>query len=799
MEFQNYSSPSYGPYAEAPSGSTLVFSQMVHVYLGMVQPNAFPPDFLIPFIKSNFKTYEIKEILWYEAGYLACVIIGILFIILLPLVGFFFCCCRCCGKCGGQMYQKQTKNMKCKRNYHYTAVFVVTTIILAGNICMFISNGNMGNAVNKTYYSFNDTVNNVNIFLTSVQKEIDYIVNASSLPVTKANDSVNNIGPLLGGKILAEIRKKSDPAIDSVNSMANVMYTSAVLLQAVNSSFNDLHSTQQNLSTDLSNLRTEVQTTLSSPSCVNCSSLNVNDLAFDANFNTIPDFSSQYKLLADLNGTNIPSVLQEARNSLASIPEQVQNKTKGTVTDVRNQLKDIEAELANINKDLSFTDSLNNFTTTLTKVTTTLFENKSKVEEYDNIRWSVGVALSCIVLLIVLCNVFGLLLGPIGLKSKVDPTERSCASNSGGNFFMAGAGFSFIFSWLLMIVVLALFLIGGNSFTLICKPWDNQQLFKVIDTPGLIPGFNLSGMLGLKNSSLNVTTLYNECQKNQPLWSVLQLDQTVPLEKYLNISQYENNINSSFNKMNITLDPITFLTDQQKVLLMNISNSGIDTLNFTDIQNQMQKNVTKTNFAAFASLLKDLANRNSDPTVKQNLSNEADKLLSIDNRTKTNLQPQIPVMKKAITDLQATTRQIPGSVSSTLSTVNSTQIFIDTQAAQVISRESRIFMDTIMGYFNSYIRWANTTLRYNAARCGPIGQAANSTYVMACDYIVDTLNAFWFSLGWCTIFLLPSVILTVKLAKYYRRMKSSDVYENNGLEMTTNSEQFLIPRAAAKK
>lgn len=37
-------------------------------------------------------------------------------------------------------------------------------------------------------------------------------------------------------------------------------------------------------------------------------------------------------------------------------------------------------------------------------------------------------------------------------------------------------------------------------------------------------------------------------------------------------------------------------------------------------------------------------------------------------------------------------------------------------------------------------------------------------------------NAFWFSLGWCTIFLLPSIILAVRLAKFYRRMHFADVY-----------------------
>lgn len=44
----------------------------------------------------------------------------------------------------------------------------------------------------------------------------------------------------------------------------------------------------------------------------------------------------------------------------------------------------------------------------------------------------------------------------------------------------SGAGFSFLFSWLFMIVVLLLFLLGGNTYTLICQPWNNGQLLKVV-------------------------------------------------------------------------------------------------------------------------------------------------------------------------------------------------------------------------------------------------------------------------------------------------------------------------------
>lgn len=52
-------------------------------------------------------------------------------------------------------------------------------------------------------------------------------------------------------------------------------------------------------------------------------------------------------------------------------------------------------------------------------------------------RLIVCALLCCMVLLVVLCNVFGLLLGPLGLKEGVLPTQRSSLSDAGGNFFMA--------------------------------------------------------------------------------------------------------------------------------------------------------------------------------------------------------------------------------------------------------------------------------------------------------------------------------------------------------------------------
>lgn len=44
-------------------------------------------------------------------------------------------------------------------------------------------------------------------------------------------------------------------------------------------------------------------------------------------------------------------------------------------------------------------------------------------------------------------------------------------------------------------------------------------------------------------------------------------------------------------------------------------------------------------------------------------------------------------------------------------------------------------------------------------------------------YLPFQQNTFWMGLGCSTLLLLPSIILAVKLAKYYRRMDTEDVYD----------------------
>ncbi|XP_053548466.1 prominin-1-A [Bombina bombina] len=798
MDLPNITSPVYKPTSAPESGAVNTYNDLVHSYLNLVQPNPFPPGFLSQLITQNFTHFEYKEVLVYEVGYLVAIAIGILFIILMPIVGFFFSCCRCCGNCGGKMHQKQTKQINYKRRFLYIFLFLITLIILAGDICAFLSNNRISTAVNESFDSLNNTLDNLKTYINSVPKEVDIIINASDTPILKANSSIIGIGTILGGMILAQIGKTANATLDSVVDITKALNSTAMYMTAVNNSFNSLQDQQQILHQNLSDVKKEISQTLNSCGSACDPKPNVDDLAMDANFSTIPDFTDQMKLINNFLNSGIDSTIQKAYKSLNDIPETVTNQTRDTVTKVQKQLGDIKDKIQNIRSKIPIVDSINNVNNQLDEVLSSITKYKSEITNGDKYRWIAGICLSCLVLLVVVCNFFGLLLGPCGHNPKVDPTERGCASNSGGNFFMAGTGFSFIYSWLLMVVVTVLFIIGGNSYTLICKPWSNQQLFTYLDTPNLIPQLNLSKYLNGTNAT--ISSLYRDCHNNYSLWSTLDLNRLFNLDAELDISKYTGEVNKTLNDTEININNITFIDNNQKQLAKNVSESGIDNHNFSDINQQTSKNITKTDLIGFAKQLEDLANKTSNATVSKELRDEANTLKQIQSSINTNLVTEIHTLNKSINNLEALSKTIPGMLNTTLEKVANTQIFLDTKASEIVKNESSVYLNILLGYFQTYVTYAKNMLTKNVARCGPVAKAIDSAHVILCVNIVDSLNAFWFSLGWCTIFFIPSIIASVKLAKYYRRMKSSDVFEDNGvqLEMTTASQQFLIPRVTTK-
>ncbi|NXD25899.1 PRM1A protein, partial [Spelaeornis formosus] len=361
---------------------------------------------------------------------------------------------------------------------------------------------------------------------------------------------------------------------------------------------------------------------------------------------------------------------------------------------------------------------------------------------------------------------------PLGLKEGVLPTERSGLSNAGGNFFMAGVGFSFIFFWLLMLLVMITFVLGGNIFMLFCESWHNQQFFQLLDTPGVVPNFNLSELLDLKGDTTNFSEIYRQCQQDSSLWQILHLDHRVSLDELLNISQYTGNISSAFEKMNITLSPISLLSQSQKDLLLNTSRAG-QPPNFTIILEQLDQNMTQGSLLDLAAELEQLAETDTD--VKKDLENNARELRELEKEMQANFSGPLQSLKENIHSVQSGAAQLEGNATAALDKLSKTQEFLEMEMPNIIKNETWAFLKQLLDFFEIYISWAKSRVTEDVARCKPIAQFLDNVEVIGCDYVMDSVNAFWFSLGWCTLFLLPNIILAVRLAKFYRRMDIADV------------------------
>ncbi|KAM3862956.1 prominin-2 [Diretmus argenteus] len=768
---QDLKQPQYQDNPEVDTGIGFM-ANLVQSFLHTVQPNPFPTDLILK-VANEFNQDVLKSVLLYQVGFLVCVAIGILYIVLMLIVGFFVACCRCCDNCGGKMYQEQTSGIHCHRRALYWSAFITTVIILAGNICMFRSNEALQVSVDQSKVEIDNTLDNLHTYLIAVPQQIDRVVNESYKTVQQVSGNLDAIGPQLGSEIQQSFKGTLDPALNSVKMMAQEVTSTDDHLRELNSSLVQLQSNVHRLQANVTAVKNSINQTISRPTCINCMVLQpeLQKLTLDSSM-TIPSLSEFQLAVDEIVNADLRAKVREVEDYFNSIPQRVNNDTKDVVQSTKRQLEEIKTQISQVSSDLpiSFLTNASDF---LEQLQREIVNVTPDINRAESIRWAVCVALCCMVLLVVVCTVLGLLLGPLGLSPKADPTERSCTANCGGTFLMMGAGFSFLFSWV-MVVVLLLFLLGGNVYTLVCQPWENGELLKFIDTPDVIPGFELGPMLGLK-TNLTITDIYSDCEKNRPLWSTLHLYELIDLGDLLNVSKYTEDIEQHFENTNITLSIITFLSPEDQKHLSSFPVKAKD-VDFTTITQQIN-NISRLNLSTTADTLDKLANAQPDSVIKKELRGQARDLRKIQNDIDSTIIPQQEQLNSTIESLRSIAERINGTVGEVLSKVGAAQDFLNTNTTQIVKSESREFLDCQMGYFTAYADWANITLTQQVGRCGPVAGAVNSVDIIVCSHVVESLNAFWFSLGWCLIFFIPSIIFSIKLAKYYRRMDHSDVYE----------------------
>ncbi|XP_016891048.1 prominin 1 b isoform X3 [Cynoglossus semilaevis] len=810
----------YDTHAYYEPGPIGILFHMVHAFLYVVQPNPFPKELIVKVIQQNMGGIKLEEwrkpenvvllLQWihYEAGFLICASIGLLVVVLTPLIGTLFCMCRCCENCGGEMHQRQRKNADCQRGF-YTASLIASTIFIILGVCVaYSANHNISTHIKSTRRLINTNIRDLKTFANNTPSQIEYLTAQYTTAKNKVLSDLDNIGAVLGGRIHSQLEKEVVPSLDTALRMAGAMRETKEALESVSTSLEVLQEGTGKLQGTLSAERASLTNTLSDPACTNgavsptCNAIRatLSQLGISANYLKLPNINHAIENVDTLLKTDLSNVVQKGYSSFNDTPRLVREQTKNIVAAlprVKGMLDKIGAEITNFAKMFPVEPSLTNFTIFLTEGQKKIESYYPQIDQIDFYRWIGCVAALCMVILVLAFNCLGLLCGTCGYDKQASPTTRGCLSNTGGNLLMAGVGFSFIFCWILMSAVTTLFVASGNIEKLLCEPLSNRQLFQIIDTPYMVHPAKknfLPGMLFQNpNIDLTVGSMYRECFDNNGLYHALQLETMFNINSFLNQTAYNKDLGKLFDGVQVNLQDITLLEQAGRDNLINFANSGIGQIDYEAYLAEVNKGVTDVDLLTFSVDLEARADQLPRGALENALRGHASSIRQIHRDLVEPMEQATNTLSQSIKQLQKMSNDLPVKVNNILSAIDAAEYLIVHNASHVVKQETKGYMQTLVGYFTQYTEWVKNSLMGEVAQCKPISNVVDSMEIVACSFVVDSVNTFWFGLGASCIFMIPSIIFSVKLSKFYRRMDTEDVFEDSPYPDTL----VRFPRASA--
>uniref|UniRef100_A0A8C2IPC4 Prominin 1a n=1 Tax=Cyprinus carpio TaxID=7962 RepID=A0A8C2IPC4_CYPCA len=784
LDFGLVPSGVYDTVAYYEPGAIGILFNMMHAFLYVVQPNPFPEDLVIRVAKDKFGAIQSEyqkvsaltlcrvQVIYYELGFVVCAALGLLFTVLLPLVGLLFCLCRCCDNCGGEMHQRQRKNADCLRGLLTTLLLTTTFIITAGVLCAYAANQNLSSQLKSMRRLVKSNLKDLHTFANQTPAQIDYLISKYDTVKQHVLHDLENVGVILGGRIHEELGKDVQPALNGVLSMTGTMRDTKDALENVSLSLETLQEGTVKLQANLSLVRGSLSNALNDPVCTHPQSFEIchnirstlPKLEIAANYSSLTDVTNQLDKVNEVLKTDLGQIVEKVRFS-----------------DVFVLLDDVGSNVTTFTKLFPVHSTLTNFTKMISHTHSQIEDIYPQVDQMDFYRWICCITLCCMVVLILTFNFLGLLCGILGFDRHATPTTRGCVSNTGGNLLMAGVGFSFLFSWVLMGMITALFLVGGNLEKLVCEPFQTRQLFKVLDTPNLvntawknfIPGY----LYNDPELDLTAYSLYSNCKDNRGIYSALHLDKVFNISAFFNTSVYSKDVSRKFEGMKVDLRGIILLESEGKQNLISFTETGINEIDFAAYLEEVNKGVTRIDLVDFASRLDAQADQLSKGTLQTSLKGHANTIRQIHIQQVIPLEKSMSTLNQSIRLLERTSSDLPVRVRDVLAAVDAAQYLISHNATFVINQETEKYKQTIIGYFKQYIDWIRTSLALEVATCKPLSNIVDTAEILGCSFLLDSMNTFWFGLGCSTLFLLPSIILSVKLAKFYRRMDTEDVYD----------------------
>ncbi|XP_050838732.1 prominin-2 isoform X2 [Serinus canaria] len=745
---------------------------LVRRCLDLIQQNPLPTELLRTALNDP-GSVRTSQVVQYELGYVVCAAVALLFTVAVPVAGMCFCYCRSRRRCGGRL-RAHRRSLGCRRRCLLACLSFTSLIILVSVTCAFVTSQRVKGQMEPGLGAVPSTLRTLRQHLANVPQGVQMVVDKFEVAQKQIISDLAGLSRSVGLSIHAQLQAMTYAALADLQDRAGDLQTSLHHLQIVHRTARALAAARAELEPALRERRRRVVALLDDPRCTSCASVlgRAQSLQLGADYGKVPSVEKVLKALAGLPRSDFAEMIRQGNGTFNSIPELAVERMAQVIQDLRADLARTAEKVQSIADGFPLPDYTRPASEALAEAEQRSRPYLREAERFERYRWIAGTVLCSIILLILACNVTGMALGVYGLSKREDPSDYECRGEAGAKFLLVGVGLAFLFSWLLILLVFATFLVGGNIQTLVCRNWVNQEIYKFIDTPGnLPPSMNLSRQLNLRRDS-NLSSAYRECRSGAGLWEVLQLDSSYDLDEHLRTPQYTADFQKRLGDFTADLGRVRLLRSEGRQDLETLARSGVDEVDYGRFQEEMKNPVVQTSLPGLARNLEGLQKMQRNSTVAGRLAAEARALWHMQNST---VQAQEALVAKLGESVQFLSRLAPHlkeRVRRTLATTASVEARLPVQAQQILRQELGCFTRKELRYFTQYLNWVGQTLREDVASCQPLATALDNGRVILCDRIAEPWNAFWFSLGCCTFFLIPSIIFAVRLTKHFRPIRN---------------------------
>ncbi|XP_071947554.1 prominin-1-A-like isoform X2 [Antedon mediterranea] len=806
-------------------------------FLKFISPGDPPYEVICDAIGGEFNIMSEYEPIDYYielkdniVGFIMLFVIGIIFIVVFPIVALCFCFWRSCNKCGGRMEQKSSSTCMCC--YWIIGLIVSCAFILGGVGTAYSLNNYTADSVETFADDVNSNIDNIVTFIENTHNELSFLVGEQlNYTLDQVKIDLNDIGNLVGVPVRDELGDEVVPAITSVKDLATSIDDIYDKLVTVTDTQNELADLYRLFKAKIDQVRTIIGADCSSCSC--CSNSGFPDYANDYVSNVdyqdfgvenglFPQFAVDQSIneLQGLKDDDLASVAVEGEQTFIDIPETLTNSTRSDIDSISENIEGFQDDIQDAVDDLSsdsvldetaqdydvystrsdidsiseniegFRDAVGDFTLdSVLDVTDSLSSNiydfGETAQKYDVFRVYMMAGIFGLILLVPIIWLLGLSCGLLGRSSDALPTERGCISNCGGCLLILGAALVFIFGTFLMILTTLPFIIGGPIDRLFCDPFQSGEVYKeTVDKKGAIPGvdgyFLSDRILNDSSIPLTITAIFDACEKNEAIYTAFKLEYLFNISEYLNYKEFMPDIDSQLENITGDFSNIDILSDSGKQTLEEFRHSSVISINFTLFDEELIKDITMYSddpndlSVSAETITKYITTNRITGSDAVALNTMAGYLTDLQSNFIDPMVAKRNALITALDDLEDSTNQIEMNVNITLTEIEAAQNYIDSNIGSLIDREVSSYSDRVLGYAEQYVNYVNDQVQTEVGRCKPLYSFYEDSVNLICVSLIQSWNSLWFCIGWCLFFMLAGIVYSVKLAKYFRKMKFPD-------------------------